>query len=838
MRDSHDDRYKHYRSSYRIDSRGDSSRRYKDAYEHRDEFPESRNSSKQSSKSADLSIPRMTKHRDWKLIYDPTIHNDKLKPPLKRYNGQEVPGIEPVPPLEDPRISRRRSSGYPNSSYKRLLPVEFTVDDNWTQFCPPAAALVSNLPLSMSSNDVHVYFDKILPVECAYLMSDPRSNTSIGKARVIFRTGEEDSANTSVKQKLKASWNAVKKVISSEEGKFLTEKQLLIEFDPHGYKLLKAVCDVVDKPLKNRESQYHRSSDNSNSRRTDSSSSNSRSSTSYREQDSRSSRDRKQFEDYAKTSTQPCIFISSRFLPVYGRITTDRVRNFFASFKPSLVFHDVSRWYIEFKTHEDCLKCRDALDGRYLDGFKLIMTLRYDKTKRPKPNVDERSVSPKKPVVRSKEELIKATQTRIAQDLSEIFISDIKSRTVSLIIREFVTNYKASVEVDRRRRELENIRKIEKERKAVLENKAKSSRIIGSPLAKKKRKSDTKVSPKNVDSREALDRTFKRLKKKASGSFELDRKRTSMSSSPSLEDGAVSVSDNSLLESEPSIDEVPNLNLKDYLERRFPEIDAAGDLFDDLDSEDFDYMVKALNSSCKSETEKILGELPPASKPHKSGSARTEGYYVITDSEKSEYLSYRNPAKGSSDSPIRSHPGKKFTSSRMARINHRRLVVGFEEVKQTSNTDVLSFNQLKARKKHLIFAKSKIHDWGLFAMERIDRNEMIIEYIGELIRQRIADLREKEYEKRGIGSSYLFRLDEDLIVDATMSGNLARFINHSCSPNCIAKIITVENEKKIVIYAKRDIEAGEEITYDYKFPIEDDKIPCLCGAEACRGTLN
>ena len=57
-------------------------------------------------------------------------------------------------------------------------------------------------------------------------------------------------------------------------------------------------------------------------------------------------------------------------------------------------------------------------------------------------------------------------------------------------------------------------------------------------------------------------------------------------------------------------------------------------------------------------------------------------------------------------------------------------------------------------------------------------------------------------------------------------------------PNCYAKIVTLENEKKIVIYSKRDIQVNEEITYDYKFPIEDEKIPCLCGAPQCRGTLN
>lgn len=140
-------------------------------------------------------------------------------------------------------------------------------------------------------------------------------------------------------------------------------------------------------------------------------------------------------------------------------------------------------------------------------------------------------------------------------------------------------------------------------------------------------------------------------------------------------------------------------------------------------------------------------------------------------------------------------------------------------------------------------------------------------------------MRERRYEQEGIGSSYLFRVDQDTIIDATKCGNLARFINHSCNvsgdqslcvlvknqsdimgylknlshqfvfnhqivstlyfqPNCYAKVITVEAKKKIVIYSRQPISVNEEITYDYKFPIEDEKIPCLCGAENCRGTLN
>ena len=81
----------------------------------------------------------------------------------------------------------------------------------------------------------------------------------------------------------------------------------------------------------------------------------------------------------------------------------------------------------------------------------------------------------------------------------------------------------------------------------------------------------------------------------------------------------------------------------------------------------------------------------------------------------------------------------------------------------------------------MTFGKSAIHDWGLFAKEYIGADEMVIEYVGQVVRPVLSDVREMRYEKQGIGSSYLFRIDgEHGIVDATKCGNLARFINHSC----------------------------------------------------------
>ncbi|OON23278.1 SET domain protein [Opisthorchis viverrini] len=178
---------------------------------------------------------------------------------------------------------------------------------------------------------------------------------------------------------------------------------------------------------------------------------------------------------------------------------------------------------------------------------------------------------------------------------------------------------------------------------------------------------------------------------------------------------------------------------------------------------------------------------------------------------------------------------KQLTQFREARSAQRRLLAQFQDIE---TGDLLKFNQLKFRKKQLIFAKSPIHAWGLIALEPIAAEEMVIEYVGQVVRKSVAELRERQYEAKGIGGSYLFRIDDDFVIDATMCGNNGRFINHSCQPNCYAKIITVEGKKKIVIYSKRDINVMEEITYDYKFPYEEEKIPCQCGASTCRGTLN
>ncbi|RLN32810.1 uncharacterized protein C2845_PM03G05990 [Panicum miliaceum] len=157
--------------------------------------------------------------------------------------------------------------------------------------------------------------------------------------------------------------------------------------------------------------------------------------------------------------------------------------------------------------------------------------------------------------------------------------------------------------------------------------------------------------------------------------------------------------------------------------------------------------------------------------------------------------------------------------------------------------EYIHYKQLKGWK-HLIVYKSGIHGLGLYTSVFIPRGSMVVEYVGEIVGQRVADKREIEYQsgkrQQYKSACYFFKIDREHIIDATRKGGIARFVNHSCQPNCVAKIISVRNEKKVMFFAERDINPGEEITYDYHFNREDDgqRIPCFCRSRYCRRYLN
>jgi uncharacterized protein len=134
---------------------------------------------------------------------------------------------------------------------------------------------------------------------------------------------------------------------------------------------------------------------------------------------------------------------------------------------------------------------------------------------------------------------------------------------------------------------------------------------------------------------------------------------------------------------------------------------------------------------------------------------------------------------------------------------------------------------------------SPVHGTGVFAVAPIRKGTRIIEYLGERISHDEADSR---YERKGQddGHTFLFIASNRTVIDASVDGNDARFINHSCAPNCE----TVIENSRVFIDAIRNIKPGEELGYDYQLtwestddPVELALYECRCGAKKCRGTM-
>ena len=128
----------------------------------------------------------------------------------------------------------------------------------------------------------------------------------------------------------------------------------------------------------------------------------------------------------------------------------------------------------------------------------------------------------------------------------------------------------------------------------------------------------------------------------------------------------------------------------------------------------------------------------------------------------------------------------------------------------------------------LRLARSDIHRWGVYAAEAIPPRHKVIEYTGERISRR-ATKRRAESKLH-----YLFTLDAYWTIDGAVGGSGAEFINHSCDPNLYSMIL----RGHILYMSKRAIEPGEELTVDYRFDADIEKVRCQCGSPLCRGTIN
>jgi SET domain-containing protein len=134
---------------------------------------------------------------------------------------------------------------------------------------------------------------------------------------------------------------------------------------------------------------------------------------------------------------------------------------------------------------------------------------------------------------------------------------------------------------------------------------------------------------------------------------------------------------------------------------------------------------------------------------------------------------------------------------------------------------------------------SKIQGTGAFATRAIRKGTRIIEYLGERISWRTAD---KRYDDDTMGRhhTFLFTVDDKVVIDGAVKGNNARFLNHSCDGNCEA----ITDRKRIFIEARRNIKPGEELLYDYQYERTDEHTEederfyaCRCGSPKCRGSI-
>lgn len=142
--------------------------------------------------------------------------------------------------------------------------------------------------------------------------------------------------------------------------------------------------------------------------------------------------------------------------------------------------------------------------------------------------------------------------------------------------------------------------------------------------------------------------------------------------------------------------------------------------------------------------------------------------------------------------------------------------------------------------------KSSIHGNGVFALAAIKKGEQVIEYKGK--RRTHADVDADDTGDVESGHTFLFTLNDAYVIDANHGGNDARWINHSCDPNCEALIVEADGDDrsadKVVIEAIRDIKPTEELTYNYGITLAERHTPrlkkiwgCRCGSNKCTGTM-
>ncbi|TID28343.1 hypothetical protein CANINC_002521 [Pichia inconspicua] len=592
---------------------------------------------------------------------------------------------------------------------------------------------------------------------------------------------------------------------------------------------------------------------------------------------------------------RPYIFIADKFYPA-AYVNSDKLGRFLSNYRVSSIIHQHGGFYIVFDDVDEAMKCFDEMDGKKIHTFVILMSVYI-----PDKFLDETRIGKSGARKAAKKQIESELIAYLFKDVREKIIGPmVVEHLHHPDIKELAMKAKEKKDIERREKQKDQpvtVKRIDLDvfKKLGLVKSRKSFVPVTHSLNK-----STESASEDESESEESDFEVETANKRKVDLSEPNSKKSKFDDDEEENERESDIDvnkENIGTFKEATLDEIPvKHNVYDDFK---PSTKLPGPVFTEIPftptlanlkasiftDEDFD-ILKSLckdvvldqavkkksiefwaweheeflkNESILKENEDDDGEeaeefdfkdevLMNCELRNTSGCFKTEGYHKISDRFKREYLIHRrkltnlNPVKQEDDDEINATIHNKIQSSRVNRANTRRFAADISAQKQIiGETDLLDLNQLNKRKKPVQFARSAIHNWGLYALEPINSGEMIIEYVGERIRQQIAELREKKYLRSGIGSSYLFRVDENTVIDASKKGGIARFINHCCEPSCTAKIIKVDGSKRIVIYALRDIKKNEELTYDYKFEREtndEERIVCLCGAPGCKGYLN
>jgi histone-lysine N-methyltransferase SETD1 len=501
------------------------------------------------------------------------------------------------------------------------------------------------------------------------------------------------------------------------------------------------------------------------------------------------------------------VFIDAKALP-YGSTREEHVDAHFRSFKPQTVLHTHVGWYILFSDEQGAYRARQLLDNTAVQGHRISMDVR---TPSAKTATTTDGAAPAVAPVKGNWRFLTITKKHA-----------VAPRRPPSPKRKKEHRRRRSVSYTSSESEAEDRDKAGKVVKPVSPMAAKVELVASLPEPEPEPEVpetpietpiETEAATPTTDS---VDLVAAELEKKPSKKRPAKPKEKDVKKKAKVE-ATVEVAVETPPVAEIKI-EPPVVKAKPKPKPKPKALDkliAAGTIADDEDAYWLS-QVMAGEDVEHSDGEPELDDTHPLH--HVSGAWRAEGWKKIPPVQKSAYLPQRNRAAAGAEE---SATAAGLAAGRTARITGRRLNLDMEVHRKNAApngaaaadaSDLFAFNQLRIRKKQLRFARSAIEGYGLYAMETIQTGEMVCEYVGEVIRSAVAEIREQQYLRQGIGSSYLFRIDGDIVCDATFTGSVSRLINHSCDPSASAKIISINGQSKIVIYAKRMLHPGEEVS--------------------------